>query len=53
MADAVGQRLRGDLVLLEDLLRLRLLDVILRRLDLDDVRPELRGDLRRVVGRYV
>ena len=40
--------LRRDLALLVDLLRLVLLDVSLRRLDLDDVRAELRGDLRGV-----
>ena len=45
---AVGQGLRRDRVLLEDLLGLGLLDVVLRRLDLDDVRAELAGDLRRV-----
>ena len=45
---AVGERLDRHVVLLEDLLRLGLLDVRRRRLDLDDVRAELRGDLRRV-----
>ena len=37
-----------DLVLLVDLLGLGLLDVGRRRLDLDDVRAELGGDLRGV-----
>src|SRR6266496_2637249 len=48
VADAVGQRLDRDVVLLVDLLGLRVLDELLRRLDLDDVRPHLRRDLRGV-----
>src|SRR6185312_8237038 len=50
MLHAVAEGLRRDAVLLEDLLRLGLLDVVLRRLDLDDVRAELRRDLRRVTA---
>src|SRR5207253_2577551 len=46
----VGERLPGDVVLLEDLLRFGLIDEISRRLHLDDVRAELAGDLRRVAS---
>src|SRR5262245_31477690 len=48
VADAVGQRLERNLVLLEHLLRLFLGDVRRRRLDLHDVRAEEARDLRRV-----
>src|SRR5712671_2770415 len=44
---AVGQRGDRDLLRLVHLLRRLLLDVFGRRLDLDDVRAELGGDLRR------
>src|SRR5712671_4998024 len=45
---AVGQRGDRDLLRLVHLLRRLLLDVFGRRLDLDDVRAELGGDLRRI-----
>src|SRR5262249_35132363 len=45
---AVGQRRDRDLLALVHLLRRVLLDVVGRRLDLDHVRAELRGDLGRV-----
>src|SRR6185503_18025610 len=48
VTDALGERADGDLLLLVDLLRGRLLEVRGRRLHLHDVRAELAGDLRRV-----
>src|SRR5262249_37145924 len=47
---AVGQRLPGDAVLFERLLRLGLVDELARRLHFHHVRAELAGDLRRVGG---
>ena len=51
VAHALGQRGDRDALLLVDLLRGFLLDVVGRRLHLDEVRAELRGDLRRVGAR--
>src|SRR3990170_2049824 len=48
VAHALGQRRDRHAGLFVDLLRLRLLDVLGGWLDLDDMRPELRGDLRGV-----
>src|SRR3990172_2820462 len=48
VAHALGQRRDRHAGLFVDLLGLRLLNVLGGRLDLDDMRPELRGDLRGV-----
>src|SRR5713101_3493005 len=50
VAHAFGEGLDGDVVFLEDLLRFRLVDELGGRLDLDDVRAELAGDVGGVPG---